>query len=250
MSKTAKLEEGSSVRGGVPICWPQFAKRGPLPLQHGFTRQTRWRLLSQSKDSASLALSPGDVKKDLFRLGEGPERCYEEGWELVTIVQVCDNCLDQRLVVHNTGNDDLEFSGALHTYFQVSDLANVQVTGLKNSSYEDTSKAGRALGEERFRKDESDGVVFQGETDRVYAQVGESLQLQDGHRTVHIQKEGFPDVVVWNPDADKAGGMADLSSWRDFVCVEPAVAAKPVCLQPGKRWEGRQTLQSSVDPRL
>ena len=44
------------------------------------------------------------------------------------------------------------------------------------------------------------------------------------------------DVVVWNPGAVRAAGIADLGDgeWRDYVCVEPGfVAAATRAAAPG-----------------
>ena len=40
LSPQAVAGPGQAVRGGIPVCFPQFAKRGPLG-QHGFSRQQR-----------------------------------------------------------------------------------------------------------------------------------------------------------------------------------------------------------------
>jgi glucose-6-phosphate 1-epimerase len=37
VSKTAVLDGTKPIRGGIPICWPQFGAMGPLG-QHGFAR--------------------------------------------------------------------------------------------------------------------------------------------------------------------------------------------------------------------
>lgn len=40
-------------RGGVPVCFPQFGQLGPLG-QHGFARNSSFRLLEETADSATL----------------------------------------------------------------------------------------------------------------------------------------------------------------------------------------------------
>src|ERR1044071_96960 len=44
VSEKSNFEAGKPIRGGVPICWPWFAARGPEPTSpmHGFARILPW----------------------------------------------------------------------------------------------------------------------------------------------------------------------------------------------------------------
>ena len=44
VSERSAFEPGRAIRGGVPICFPQFAERGPL-VKHGFARTLPWRFV-------------------------------------------------------------------------------------------------------------------------------------------------------------------------------------------------------------
>ncbi|KHF24579.1 aldose 1-epimerase-like protein [Solemya velum gill symbiont] len=45
LSERAEFSEGTAIRGGVPVCFPQFADEGPF-LKHGFARLGLWELVS------------------------------------------------------------------------------------------------------------------------------------------------------------------------------------------------------------
>ena len=83
-----------------------------------------------------------------------------------------------------------------------------------------------------------------GEVDRVYYDVRRPQLLNAGNLSLGIQSQGFPDVVVWNPWVDLCAGLKDMppDGWRHMLCVEAAAVRKPVIVQPGEEWFGRQTL--------
>jgi glucose-6-phosphate 1-epimerase len=83
------------------------------------------------------------------------------------------------------------------------------------------------------------------QVDRIFERVPRALRLLDagaGGASLTLGLEGFADAVLWNPAAAKAATMADLSGFRTFVCIEPAVVAAPITLAPGESWSGAQTL--------
>lgn len=233
------------VHGGIPICWPQFGMRGLRLKQHGFARNSLWRVASAGADTVTLALRRDGVPAALLRaVPEG--NALRGGWELRMTVRAGDDALTQSLQVHNAEDavGELEFTAALHTYFRVSDLAAARVLGLTGTEYEDYARTDRAV-----TRDGADAVEFASEVDRLYLSAPGTVKLQDGHRAVLVHKDGFADVVVWNPGQRVAGQMAGLGDWRAFVCVEVVQAGHDVRLAPGQAWTATQTLQSVPDTR-
>ena len=67
VSKKAVYKPPKAIRGGVPVCFPQFGGFGPLQ-QHGFARNTAFEVVSGTLDSVTLALRPDTEQLKLFLL--------------------------------------------------------------------------------------------------------------------------------------------------------------------------------------
>jgi D-hexose-6-phosphate mutarotase len=110
------------------------------------------------------------------------------------------------------------FEEALHTYFAISDISTIAISGLAGTTYIDKTDAAR-------RKPQTAALVtITAETDRVYLDTPGRCAIEDRgwHRRVVIEKLGAASSVVWNPWAEKAAAMVDLGdpAWRGMVCVE------------------------------
>lgn len=130
--------------------------------------------------------------------------------------------------------------GALHTYLQVDAIENVRLSGLCGTNYRDSANGGRE------GREAAEILTFAGETDRIFLGASRPLSLNDGAGQLGIAQDGFTDVVVWNPWADKGAALADLppDGWRRMLCVEAAVAGAPLTVRPGEEWYGRQKLMA------
>ena len=49
LSPRSVFDGQAAIRGGIPVCFPQFNQRGPLP-KHGFARNLGWRPAPASKE--------------------------------------------------------------------------------------------------------------------------------------------------------------------------------------------------------
>jgi len=114
--------------------------------------------------------------------------------------------LSLRLAVQNRAMHPIHFEEALHTYFAVSDITGIAISGLAGATYMDKTAAGR-------RKPQTAALVtIRAETDRVYLDTLARCVLEDRgwRRRIVIEKVGARSSVVWNPWAEKAAAMADL----------------------------------------
>src|ERR1700737_3222398 len=93
------------------------------------------------------------------------------------------------------------FSKALHTYFAISDIGTIAISGLAGTTYIDKTDAAR-------RKPQTAALVtITAETDRVYLDTPGRCVIEDRgwrRRRVVIEKVGADSSVVWNPWAEKA----------------------------------------------
>lgn len=231
LSPRSRFGPGVSIRGGVPVIFPQFADLGPLP-KHGFARTSQWALAGEgSTDEAAWAL---------LRLADSPatRAVWDHAFELELRVTLSD-VLEMELAVRNTGSASFDFTAALHTYLAVGDVRRAAVAGLDGVRYHD--KVARR--DEVQRGD----LRFSGETDRVYLAAPDELRITDeaDRRTIVVEKRGFADAVVWNPWAQKAAEVDDLGEdqFPRFLCVEAAQVGAPVRLEPGARWTAAQVLR-------
>lgn len=235
LSPRSEFTPGKAIRGGVPVCFPQFAERGPLP-KHGFARTLPWELVSQEqgKDDALAVLR--------LRDSETTRAIWPHAFELELSVRVGGRSLDIELACENTGDASFQFTTALHTYLRVADLDAVSVEGLSGLRYFDSVKQAEALQRMDLLLTGEKGVL---DLDRIYFDVKERpLLVAEDRRQVVIRQQGFDDAVVWNPGPERCAKLADMppEGWSEMLCVEAASIGRPIELQPGESWVGRQGL--------
>jgi len=232
MSDKCVYDGKKALRGGIPVCFPQFANQGPL-VNHGFARTTVWDV----EDSGA------QEDGSLFVVLVLPTNTGATVWpfphKLSLVVVLTSTDLRVEIIVKNEGSTPLEFTAALHTYFRVPDITTARVRGLKGLTYED-KVSGRTLVEER------DEISFSSEVDSKYFRAPDSnigvinVSATGPNKTLGVTKSGFPDAVVWNPSVEKATAMADLGAegFKNFVCMEAAIVERPQQLEPGAEWNG------------
>lgn len=230
LSPCSVMDGQSAVRGGIPVCFPQFNQRGPLP-KHGFARHLAWMANSPrlEPDAAHLALSLSD--------SANTRRWWDQAFEALLLVALEPGVLQVELAVRNTDSKPLDFTGALHTYLAVDDVAQARLLGLGGQAEWDAVRDRHGVAAPEIR--------MAGEFDRVYSAAWEGYQLQDGPHTLLIEQDpDWSQTVVWNPGADKCAALADMpaNGWQHMLCVEAAQVYDPVSIEPGDFWQGGQRL--------
>ncbi len=228
LSPKAKFAPGKSIRGGVPICWPWFGPHksdSKLP-GHGYARTVPWQVLETK------ALSDGST---FLRFALVESDATRTQWPHASTVQLevtVGKALRVELVTANIGKTAFELGEALHTYFQISDVANMTIRGLESCEYLDKVQ-------DFARFTQKDGIVIESEVDRVYVNTTADCVIEDRgmKRAIRIAKQGSKSTVVWNPWTEKAEKMGDFGPklHRDMVCVESGNALENVItLAPGE----------------
>lgn len=235
LSPRSEFVPGKAIRGGVPVCFPQFSERGPLP-KHGFARTLPWELVlqQQGKDDALAVMR--------LRDSDETRKLWPHAFELELSVRVGGRSLDIELACENLGDTPLQFTAALHTYLRVADLDAVSVEGLTGLRYFDSIKQAEALQRMDLLLTGEKGVL---DLDRIYFGVKERpLLVAEDRRQVVVRQQGFEDAVIWNPGPERCAKLADMppEGWSEMLCVEAASIGRPVELQAGESWVGRQSL--------
>ncbi|AXS79654.1 D-hexose-6-phosphate mutarotase [Dechloromonas sp. HYN0024] len=230
LSDNAVFDGSVAIRGGIPVCFPQFGQLGDLP-RHGLVRTCQWSVNSQ-RAGDDFALVTMETSSDEATLTLWPHAFHAE---LALMVEA--DRIDMELCITNTGGSPLSFTGALHTYLRVPQVEEAVLEGLHGLEYRD------ALDDNRVVREAHEELTIDREVDRVYLNAKRPQLLHAGKQSLAMQNQGFPDVVVWNPFVDRCAEMKDMpaNGWRHMLCVE-AAATRPITLPAGEEWYGRQTL--------
>lgn len=222
LSKEARFNAQTALRGGIPICWPWFNKLAEP--SHGFARITEWKLKEHRENEE------GVIIQLALQHTEQTRTIWPYEFEATLTVEVKET-LNVSLDVKNIDKRPWTFSGALHTYLNVGDIFKTQTKGL-GTHYLDSLQGGKeCVGE--------DTLVLTDTIDRVYTQPESLITIHDDewNRTLVVKNEGHNSAVAWNPWEKGAAGMGDMNNdgYLNMLCVESVVYSN--CLSAG------QTLQ-------
>lgn len=213
------------IRGGVPICWPWFARQDVAASapQHGYARQAPWKIVDERVDAAgghaAVTMTPEQPLDGL-------------ALRLEIALDGSAGALSMRLTTTNpAGGAERTITQALHNYFAVTDANRLSLLGLGGQRYID-NLAGQV---ERTASDPEPVVL---PCERIHFGTNGRYVLDDpaGARRILIESEGSRSLVVWHPGVHAAQRYEEVPGdhWQRFVCCEVANAAPDrIRLAPG-----------------
>ena len=243
-------QAGQPLRGGIPLCWPWFGdiKKNPAAIQqlinqpdasaHGFIRNRDWQLLKVEQPHAGLT----QVELGLT-LSEGEEPLWPFATQLSLTISIGEQ-LQLHYTVHNQSPHSVVFSNALHSYFAVSDISQVQVNGLENLNYIDCT-------DKRSKQRQQGPVIIDKEVDRNYSGTYSDISLVDKRwqRVITLNVQGSNSAVLWNPWQDKAKRLSQFAdnAYQQMLCIETAnIDADSVELAHNESHQLTLTISSST----
>ncbi|EAQ96826.1 D-hexose-6-phosphate mutarotase [Congregibacter litoralis] len=132
VSKTAVFAEGTSVRGGIPICWPWFGRHPKKDMpSHGFARNRFWTLCAVEQQDDGRTVVTLSLEDDAQSRAIWPH-----AFQLQLQVSV-GRSLSLALTMRNKAAETVDLTMALHTYFSTGDIAQTAVRGLEGRVYID-----------------------------------------------------------------------------------------------------------------
>lgn len=216
LSPESLYEEGKAIRGGIPICFPWF---GPHPTdntkpQHGFGRLKNWNVKESGTNGQ------GETYLTLFLTDDESTRALWDFSFKAEITFTVSKHLKVDFKVINTDSKPFSYSEALHSYFTISSIAEINIEGLQNIHYYN------GFGNELLQ-DKSETITFdEDELNRRYVATHEACIIHDEplRRSIRVAKSGSDVTVVWNPSNEICKKSADMASdaFETFVCVEAA----------------------------
>ena len=204
------------IRGGIPICWPWFAKEGQAPdqVQHGFARTAQWRVIEQRIDprgSIRISLSPIETLHASLN---------------VLLTMTFSEVLHLQMLTRNHSNQTVAVTQAFHSYLAVGDANQMTIDGLGGCTYFDKLANFE-------RREQALGVLTQAPPyDRIYHDGRGQYEVLDRvtGKLRFMTSTGSNTAVLWNPGTEVAANMKDVGADQShrFVCLEVANARDDV----------------------
>ncbi|MBD1227005.1 D-hexose-6-phosphate mutarotase [Xenorhabdus griffiniae] len=212
VSDNTLFSAGTAIRGGIPICWPWFGSfTAP---NHGFARILPWELKAHDENENGVILT--------FTLQDNAytRKLWPHEFTLIARFKLGETC-----EIELESHGEYQAMCALHSYFNVSDINQIRVSGLGSHFIDTLTDSEQYIDED---------LAFHGRTDRIYTESDDFNLLRDPlwKRTIEIHHYHHSEVVCWNPGAALSSSMKDMSKegYKNMACIETARINNP--LQP------------------
>lgn len=231
MSPDSNFEVGKPIRGGIPICFPWFGlhKTDQEKPPHGFARLIYWDVLETA------TLLSGETMIRLQLCSSEETKAYWPHDFCAELIVIVGTSLKVTLKVTNTSDAPFEFTNALHSYYYLSAIENIAITGLEGITYYNQNSGENAVQEES-------SLQIKEPLTRHYLDTETPVIIEDSifRRRIKVDKSGSKVTTVWNPGEETCAKIGDLpdDAWESFVCVEATNAFDyPIQLAAGESHE-------------
>lgn len=213
MSPDSSFEVGKPIRGGIPICFPWFGphKTDSKKPQHGFARLMNWDIIETDN------IPNGETRIRLQLCSSEATKAYWPHDFLAELILIVGQTLDVSLKVTNPSDEPFEYTCALHSYFNLSDIENITIEGLQGVKYHNQLEPGEFI-------QESPKLVIQQAETRHYHNTEATCVIEDPifKRKIQVAKTGSKITTVWNPWKETCTKINDMpdDAYQTFVCLE------------------------------
>lgn len=194
LSEVEPFEQGNAIRGGVPICYPWFG--GVKQPPHGTARNRLWEL-------SHYQVQTDQVKLEFSLFDENQQLEAKMEMELGLTCQLRFTHLAQG-----------EAQVALHSYFNVKNIEQVELFGLPEQTFNSLIQQQQAVSSPRKIAELVDEIYRANQQPTLIQDLGYSRQMM-------VEHQNASEVVVWNPWHKAMSGMSE-TGYRTMVCVETA----------------------------
>ncbi|OOF58202.1 D-hexose-6-phosphate mutarotase [Rodentibacter myodis] len=194
LSEIEPFQTGSAIRGGIPLCYPWFGSaKQPA---HGTARIRLWNL-------SRYAISAEKVRLE-----------FELFSDLNIIEAKVEMAFSDKCQVTFTHYGEQPAQVALHSYFNVGDITQVEVANLPETCFNSLTQTQENVPSPRRIGENVDCIYSVDNTQNQI--IDEAFQ-----RTIELQHHNASQIVLWNPWHKATSAMSE-KAYLNMVCVETA----------------------------
>ncbi len=253
LSRDALVDGSKAIRGGIPLCFPQFGQPDKRMPQHGFLRNNYWSIVSGSTfdDDTHAGISMELELKDVVNARGGEwDNGTKYNAKCTYTVKIDGRGFTTTIVLENLGKTAWNFQVLLHNYFLVHNHMALNDEMCHVHGFEGYAVDDKVSGTKYILGSDPVTIPKNISIDRVYSPTMDgaidlSLKITAGPSNnlsltacgevngVKVPVSG----VVWNPHQENAMAMADFGDdqYHDMICVEPGLLNDVPLLDGGKK---------------